>query len=180
MQRNVPERLPDFSLPGLDGQPHRLSDWKGRPLIVNFWATWCDPCREEIPLLEKIRHENARDDLEIIGIAVDYRDTVAKFSERLGIDYPVLIGDKGGLAAVKAFGLDEVLLPFSVFADREGQIAALKLGQLHPDEARFILARLRDLDEGRLSLPSAREQIESGIRRLALARAAAGGPPPQN
>jgi thiol-disulfide isomerase/thioredoxin len=176
--RRIPERLPDFVLPGLDGAPHRLSDWKGRPLVVNFWATWCEPCRREIPLLKEIHQKYAKDGVEIVGIAVDYREPVEKFARRLGIGYPVLIGDKGGLAAVTAFGMDTVL-PFSVFADRDGRIVTLKIGELHRDEADFILARLVELDQGHASLTTVREEIADGMHRFALTRAASGGSSPE-
>jgi thiol-disulfide isomerase/thioredoxin len=171
-ERRIPDELPDFSLPDLDGIARRLSDWKGRALVVNFWATWCEPCRREIPLLESLRREHARQGLEVIGIAVDYRDPVLKFARQMGIDYPVLVGDKGGLEAVTAFGMDTVL-PFSVFADRRGRIVALKVGELHRDEADFILERVRQIDSGRLPVAEARQQIASGIARLAAARAKA-------
>ncbi|HET7758099.1 MAG TPA: TlpA disulfide reductase family protein [Steroidobacteraceae bacterium] len=169
-ERRVPESLPDFSLPGMDGVLHRLSDWRGHPLVVNFWATWCDPCRREIPLLVVLRREHRREGLEVVGIAVDFREPVEKFARHMGIDYPVLIGDKGGLEAVASFGMDTVL-PFSVFADRRGRIVTLKVGELHRDEANLILENLRALDAGRLGLPEAREQIDAGVRRLAASRA---------
>jgi thiol-disulfide isomerase/thioredoxin len=165
----VPERLPEIRLPGTDGTVHRLEDWKGKPLVVNFWATWCDPCRREIPLLKALRHEHAADGLEIVGIAVDYAPSVHKYVTEHGIDYPVMIADRGGLAAVKAFGMDTVL-PFSVFADREGRVVTLKVGELHKDEAELILARLRDLDAGRLSLAAAQKEISAGVQRLRAAR----------
>ena len=171
--RRGPDRLPDFSLPDLSGAPHRLADWRGRPLAVNFWATWCDPCRREIPLLKELRRENAKNSLEIVGIALDYHDSVRKFARDVGIGYPVLVGEKGGYEAVAAFGV-EAVLPFTVFADAEGRIVTLKIGELHRDEATFILARLADVGAGRLSLAVAREQIADGLRRLAVSRAAAG------
>lgn len=171
--RPTPDRLPDFSLPDLSGAPHQLADWRGRPIAVNFWATWCDPCRREIPLLKELRRENAKSRLEIVGIALDYRDSVQKYVKELGIEYPVLIGEKGGYEAVAAFGVDAVL-PFTVFADAEGRIVTLKIGELHRDEATFILARLADVGAGRLSLAAAQEQIADGMRRLAVSRAAAG------
>jgi thiol-disulfide isomerase/thioredoxin len=167
-QRRVPDTLPDLSLPGMDGVSHRLSDWRGHPLVVNFWATWCEPCRREIPLLEALRREHRG--LEVVGIAIDYREPVEKYARRMGIDYPLLVGDQGGLDAVASFGMDTVL-PFSVFADRRGRIVTLKVGELHRDEADLILGRLRALDDGRLALAQAREQIDAGIRRLAASRA---------
>jgi thiol-disulfide isomerase/thioredoxin len=169
--QRVPEVLPELALPDLDGTPHRLTEWKGRPLVVNFWATWCEPCRREIPLLKSLRRERATDRLEIVGIAIDFRDTAQKYARDTGINYPVLVGEQGGLEAVAAFGMDPVL-PFSAFADPAGRIITLKVGELHRDEADFILDRMRELDRGRLSLASAREQIAVGISRLNTRRAA--------
>jgi thiol-disulfide isomerase/thioredoxin len=170
--RRVPEVLPELALPGLDGTRHRLIDWKGRPLVVNFWASWCEPCRREIPLLKSLRRERATDHLEIVGIAIDFRAAAQKYAKDSGIDYPVLVGEQGGFEAVAAFGMDPVL-PFSAFADPAGRIVTLKVGELHRDEADFILDRMRDLDQGRLSLATAREQIAAGISRLDARRSAA-------
>jgi thiol-disulfide isomerase/thioredoxin len=169
----IPESLPDISLPDSDGTPHRLADWAGKPLVVNFWATWCEPCRREIPLLEDLRHENHQNAFEVVGIAIDHRDSVAKYIRDMKIDYPVLVGERGGLEAAAAFGMEPVL-PFSVFADAQGRIVTLKIGELHRDEAAFILARLADIGAGRINLPAAREQIDGAMRRLAVSRAAAG------
>ena len=169
--QKVPVDLPEIRLPGTDGAVHGLSDWKGRPVIVNFWATWCEPCRREIPLLKALRREHAADRLEVVGIAVDYPADVRKYAQAHGIDYPVLIGEQGGLAAASAFGMDMVL-PFSVFADGQGRVVSLEVGELHQDEAELILGRVREVDGGRLSLPVAREQISEGVRRLRAAHAA--------
>jgi thiol-disulfide isomerase/thioredoxin len=170
----VPEVLPPLALPGLDGKLHRLSDWKDRMLLVNFWASWCEPCRREIPLLRSLRSERAGDRLEVVGIAIDFRDTAQKYARDSGIDYPVLIGEQGGFEAVAAFGMNPVL-PFSVFADRAGRVIALKVGELHRDDADLILDRMRDLDQGRLTLGAAREQIATGISRLNMLRSAPAG-----
>ena len=172
--RKVPEVLPPLSLPGLDGRLHRLTDWKDRMRLVNFWASWCEPCRREIPLLRSLRRERAADRLEIVGIAIDSRDAAQTYARSSGIDYPVLVGEQGGLEAAAAFGMDPVL-PFSVFADRAGRIVALKVGELHRDEADLILDRMRDLEQGRLSLSAAREQIAAGINRLSVRRPPAAG-----
>jgi thiol-disulfide isomerase/thioredoxin len=172
--RPTPSQLPDIALPGPDGVTHRLADWRGRPVLVNFWATWCDPCRREIPLLKALRHEHAAEGLQVVGIAVDSQEAVRQYTASYGIDYPVLVGEQGGLAAVSAFGMDTVL-PFSVFADRSGRILALKVGELHRDEAELILERLREVDAGTLALSAAREQISAGVRKLNAARLASGG-----
>ncbi len=169
----VPDRLPGFELPGADGAAHRLTEWKGKTLVVNFWATWCDPCRREIPLLKELRREHAADGLEIVGIAVDSPDIVRKYASDHGIEYPVLLGDREGLKAATAFGM-ETVLPFSVFADGEGRVVTLKVGELHRDEAELILERIRDVEAGRLSLPRAQAEISAGVRHLREARAGQG------
>ena len=168
----IPEQAPDLALPGPDGTVHRLSEWRGHPLLVNFWATWCEPCRREIPLLKKLRHARESEGLQVIGIAVDLAPDVRKYAAAQGIDYPVLVGEQGGLAAANAFGMDTVL-PFSVFIDRSGRVIALKVGEMHADEADFILDRLFEVDRGALTPKEAREAISAGIARLAASRVTA-------
>lgn len=168
--RQIPEVLPEIALTDSTGVRRQLSQWKGRPLIVNFWATWCAPCRREIPLLKNLRREHATQGVEVIGIAVDFRDAVLKYARDMGIDYPLLIGEQDALDAVASLGMDTVF-PFTVFADRQGRIVTLKVGELHADEATFILKRMGDLEEGRLGLAATRQQIAAGIRDLAAHRA---------
>ena len=162
--RKVPETLPGISLPDADGRVRQLTDWKGRPLLINFWATWCEPCRREIPLLRSLRHEHAAERLEVIGIAIDSPDAVRQYAAAGRIDYPVLIGEQGGLAAAGAFGM-ETVLPFSVFADDTGRIVTLKVGELHRDEAELILNQVRGLDSGSLTLAQARTEISRGLEQ---------------
>jgi thiol-disulfide isomerase/thioredoxin len=162
--KQIPTTLPEVDMPDTQGVVHKLSDWKGRPLMVNFWATWCDPCRREIPLLKQIRKERAGESLEVIGIAVDFRDAVVSYARTIGIDYPVLIGEKDGMAAIDAFGMDTVF-PFTVFADKEGRIFTVKVGELHSDEANVILNALRDVDSGELDLTAAQQRIGSDLRK---------------
>ena len=89
-----------------------------RPLIVNFWATWCEPCRREMPLLTALRQEHRADRLEIVGIAVDFRDSVTDFLKKNPLPYPLLVGEEDGIEAAKAFGM-QLVLPFSVFVDEQ-------------------------------------------------------------
>jgi len=166
----IPAELPEVELPSPDGATRHLSEWQGKSLLINFWATWCEPCRREIPLLKTLRSERRREGLEVVGIAVDSPDAVQKYIARHGIDYPVLVGEQGGLAAASAFGMEPVL-PFSVFADHLGRVVTLKVGELHRDEADFILDRVREVDAGKLELAAARSAISAEIARLAAARA---------
>jgi thiol-disulfide isomerase/thioredoxin len=168
---SIPAQLPDLTLPDQTGTARKLSDWRGRPLLVNFWATWCAPCRHEIPLLEKLLAEGAADHLQVVGIAVDDRAAALKYAHDLHVDYPVLVGgETAGLAAINAFGMADAL-PFTVFADAKGRIVTVKIGELHADGARLILARVNDVDRGRLTLAAARKQISAGLEALGVRRA---------
>jgi thiol-disulfide isomerase/thioredoxin len=167
----VPETLPQFALADRDGKPRRLAEWSGRPLMVNYWATWCGPCRREIPLLNALRQQRVAQRLEIVGIAVDFREDVLKYAKETTIDYPLLIGEEDGLAAVTAVGMQPAF-PFTLFADSQQRIVALKVGELHQDEADLILDRIVAIDAGKLELAVAREQITAGLKQLATRRAA--------
>jgi len=173
--RRVPETVPALALPAIDGRTHRLSDWTSRPVLINFWATWCEPCRREIPLLLRLRREHAAERLEVIGIAIDSPDAVRKYAAAGRIDYPLLIGEQGGLAAASAFGMDTVL-PFSVFADSRGRIVTLKVGELHRDEAELILRQVYEVDSGSHSLAEARAEISQGLERFRAAGGPSGAP----
>jgi len=166
----IPDSLPDIAFTDRLGVTRHFSDWKGRPLLVNFWAPWCGPCREETPLLESLSRDRAQEGFEVIGVAVDSRSAVLDYARRAAIQYPLLIGEQPGLEAVRALGM-EAVFPFSVFVDARGRIVTLKIGELHADEAALILDRVDDLDRGRIDLAAARREISDGMAKLAVARA---------
>lgn len=166
----IADTLPDIPFPDRHGVMRRFSDWKGHPLLVNFWAPWCGPCREETPLLERLSRQRAGDGLQVIGVALDSRAAVLDYARRAGIQYPLLIGERPGGEAVRALGMEPVL-PFSVFVDARGRIVTLKIGELRADQAKLILDRMDDLDRGRIDLATARREISDEIARLAVARA---------
>ncbi len=166
----IPDTLPHFELTDREGKKRSLGDWKGQPLLVNYWATWCAPCRREIPLLNEVRAEGKAQKVEVIGIAVDFRDDVLAYAKETTISYPLLIGEEDGLEAVKAVGM-QPMFPFTVFADSQQRIVALKVGELHRDEAEMILARIAAVDAGKLELAKAREEITAELKALAVKRA---------
>jgi thiol-disulfide isomerase/thioredoxin len=166
----VPTVVPDLTFPNLKGTPTSLHTFLGAPLIINFWATWCAPCREEIPLLHDLRQRYHGQRLEVVGIALDFHSAVQQYLEKTPIDYPVLIGEEGGFTATQQFGVQAVL-PFSVFADSRGRILAVKVGQLHREEADFILAEIGSLDQGQVGMEEARGAIEARLKQLAVERA---------
>ena len=168
-KKKVPDTLPDITLANLEGKPTKLASFGGRPLMVNFWATWCAPCRREIPLLNKIRGQRKAQNAEIVGVAVDFRDDVLKYVKSTPIDYPLLMGEEDGLAAAEAFGMG-MAFPFSVFVDSQNRILTIKIGELHEDEANFAFDRLRDIDNGVLTREAAQTLIADAFREMAAAR----------
>ena len=168
--KTIPDSLPDITLADKDGKPTKLASFGGRPLMVNFWATWCAPCRREIPLLNKIRAERQAQNGEIVGIAVDFRDEVLKFVGKVPLSYPLLIGEEDGLAAAEAFGMG-MAFPFSVFSDSQNRILTIKIGELHEDEANFAFDRLRDIDNGVMTREAAQAAVNEAFRTMAAVRA---------
>jgi thiol-disulfide isomerase/thioredoxin len=166
----IPYMLPDITLADRDGKPTKLASFGGRPLMVNFWATWCAPCRREIPLLNKIRTQRKTQNAEIVGVAVDFREDVLKFVAKVPLSYPLLIGEEDGLAAAEAFGMG-MAFPFSVFVDSQNRILTLKIGELHEDEANFAFDRLRDIDNGVLTREAAQKAVGEAFREMAAERA---------
>jgi thiol-disulfide isomerase/thioredoxin len=126
-------------LPDPAGKPQRLDQWRGRVLVVNFWATWCVPCREEMP--EFIREQSARggQGLQFVGIAVDQPDKVVRFADEIGLNYPTLVGGLGAMELSRDLGNRIMALPFTVVVDRQGRVAHTQLGPLKPADLRRIV-----------------------------------------
>jgi thiol-disulfide isomerase/thioredoxin len=152
----VPEELPDFTLADLDGTPRSIRSWEGKSMIVNFWATWCAPCRREIPLLKKLQADHGAEGFQIVGVAVDFREDVLKYAQEIGIDYPLLIGEQDGLEAVNKFGQGSLGFPFTVFTDNQHRIVVFHLGEIHEPEAAVLLGAVRKVNSGELTPQAAR------------------------
>jgi thiol-disulfide isomerase/thioredoxin len=170
----IPAEVPDLRLPDLAGQPRALRDGSGRPHLFNFWATWCEPCRREIPLLNTLQHAYRGDHLEVVGIAIDFRDSVQRYLKTTHLDYELLVGEDDGYEAAQKFGM-EMVLPFSVFADGHDRIIAVKVGELHREEADAILGQMRSLRAGKITLPVARSAIDAALKQISVTRAKQSG-----
>src|SRR5664279_1342551 len=110
------------SMPDIDGRDQRIDQWKGKVLVVNFWATWCVPCREEMPQFVKAQRELGGRGLQFVGIAIDQPDKIRQFAGELGLNYPVLVGGYGALELSKTLGNKIMALPFTVILDRNGEL----------------------------------------------------------
>ena len=130
------------ALPDSSGAERDPSEWRGRPILVNFWATWCAPCRDEIPLLVEAQRQYASQGLKVLGIAVDDAEAVAGFEKRFEMNYPSLVGQTEGMDILRQYGGGSGL-PFTLAVDSEGTIRAHKLGRVSRSEVdRLISAAL--------------------------------------
>jgi len=158
---NAATVLPDFVLSDLNGVPRPISDWSGQPILINFWATWCAPCRREMPLLQKLHEEFGNDGLQVIGIAIDRAPDVSAFTIETGITYPILVGQEDAIEVTDGFGLDFLGLPFTVLVDQDGQILKIQLGELHADDLKLIVAVTAELRAGEIGLHAARQRLQA-------------------
>jgi thiol-disulfide isomerase/thioredoxin len=162
----IPENRPDITLADRDGKPRSLAEWDGKSQVINFWATWCAPCRREIPMLNALARDGAYPEFVFIGIAVDFREDVLRFLAGTPIDYTVLIGEQDGLDAARAFGMESLGLPFTAFVDKTGRIVTIHVGELHRSQADVILSAVRAVDAGEIDLKSAQDRIRAKLPKI--------------
>jgi thiol-disulfide isomerase/thioredoxin len=134
--------LAGLALPDPAGKEQRLEQWRGKVLVVNFWATWCAPCREEMPEFIKAQQQYGDKGLQFVGIAVDQADKVEQFAKEIGLNYPTLIGGFGAMELSKTLGNTVMALPFTVVVDRKGAVVHTQLGELKPAKLRSIISQL--------------------------------------
>lgn len=134
----VGDQRPDFRHGDLSGQWVSADDFDGRLLLVNFWATWCAPCRREMPVLQDADRDHG-ENLAVIGIAVDDPGRVGDFIEELAIEYPILVGSADVLATQRAWGNTAGVLPYTVLVDRTGIIRWQHLGEVSAKELTRVL-----------------------------------------
>lgn len=150
----------DFALSDMDGQLRHLSDWEGKARLVNFWATWCAPCRREIPLLKATQSAHANDNLQIIGIAIDGIEEVSAYAEDAQFNYPILVGQEDAMAAAETAGIEFVALPFTVLVAPDGELLQTYMGEIHQSHIDTIVNVFADLQAGNLDNNGARAALQ--------------------
>ena len=149
-------QYPSFTMPDLDGVDRDFSEWDGRHRLLNFWATWCAPCRREIPLLKEFQAEQGEDGILVMGIAVDFAEDVARYAETAKFNYPVLVGQEEAMAVAESSGVTFIAMPFTMIVARDGELLGAYLGELHRPHLDHISDILSRLDSGDIDTAQAK------------------------
>ena len=129
-QTDVPEvvikshslKRQDFSLPDLNGQQQKFSQWNNKVVLLNFWATWCPPCRREMPDFIDIYNQYKDKDFVVVGVGIDDQHKIAEFVKHLEVNYPILVGDRTAMQVSYQYGNHSGALPYSIIIDKQGII----------------------------------------------------------
>lgn len=126
----IGKHRPEYELPDVDGKTHRPGEWDGKVVLVNFWATWCPPCRKEMPGFVRMKAKYAAQGFDIIGIAIDQPEAVAAFAKEMHLNYTTLHGQANASLVSRDYGDSAGALPYSVLLDRKGNIRYTTAGEL--------------------------------------------------
>ncbi len=148
-------RRPEISLPkeavtqfftvqlnDVNGKPQALAQWRGKVLVINFWATWCPPCREEMPEFSRLQAKHAADGVQFVGIALDTAENVISFSKQHPVGYPLLIAESEGTELSRRLGNSQLALPYTVVLGPQEEVQITRLGRIPESELDGLLKRL--------------------------------------
>jgi thiol-disulfide isomerase/thioredoxin len=129
------------SLDDVDGKPHPFAVWQGKTLVVNFWATWCPPCREEMPAFSRLQDRYAAQDVQFVGIALDVTASVRAFARQYPVSYPLLVAGSGGVELARQLGNASLSLPYTLVVSPGGDVPLVQLGPLAERDLDLVLRR---------------------------------------
>ena len=155
----MPTALPEFTLNDMWGAPRSISEWSGKPLLINFWATWCAPCRREMPLLQALH--TSQNELQILGIAIDRQHDVQSYMAESGISYPSLVGEVDAMRVSDMFGLEGLGLPFTVLVGANKEILTVFIGEIDAEQLEEMVKISRLYANNQLELIAARKQLSA-------------------
>jgi thiol-disulfide isomerase/thioredoxin len=130
------------SFPDVRGTPQNISQWRGKVIVVNFWASWCPPCREEMPSLDAMQTKYASKGVQFVGISAEDADKLQQFSKEVKVGYPLLAGDIDAMSMAQSLGNDKSILPYTVVFDKHGKLARAWFGIVDISELESTLVPL--------------------------------------
>lgn len=153
--------LVSFALNDMDGVQRDFSEYAGKHSLLNFWATWCAPCRREIPLLKEFHADGDSHGIQVIGIAVDFPEEVQVYAEAAEFNYPILVGEQDAMAVAESSGIEFIGLPFTMIVGRDGELLNAHMGEIHQEELDHIAEVLERLDAGEIDQATAKSELRS-------------------
>jgi peroxiredoxin len=139
---NEKEKRPDFTLLDMNNKSRSISEWDGKVILINFWATWCPPCVKEVPTLDKLNTDFKDKGFVVIGIAIDSLSAVNDFVDPLDLQYPILLAEQQGIELSQAYGNRLGILPFTILVDRQGNITAKHRGEITYEQVKSLIEPL--------------------------------------
>lgn len=133
-------------------------------MLVNFWASWCVPCKREIPLLNSIDAEYEDTDLQLLGIAVDTAENVKKFISTMPVTYPILVGEDRAQQVMALFTNEPMVLPYTIFLDHAGRVFWMQSEEIHRAQADVILEYINRVKNGELSYAQAQMELVGAVQ----------------
>ena len=152
---------PSFQLADMSGELRDFSEWEGKHRLLNFWATWCAPCRREIPLLKAFQDEHGANGVQVLGIAVDFMAPVIEYADEARFNYPILVGEQDAMAVAESSGVEFIGLPFTMLVAADGELIGTHMGEIHQEQLDEIAALLQQLDRGDIDKDTVRSSVDS-------------------
>ncbi|MEL6722413.1 MAG: TlpA disulfide reductase family protein [Pseudomonadota bacterium] len=135
-------QLPDFQYPDLEGKLRLSTEWQDQILVLNFWATWCPPCRKETPMFVELQEHYQTDQVQFVGIAIDDPEQVRTFADTYGVNYPILLGNLPAMTLARQLGNRFDALPYTLVAAPGGKVIFRQQGEVHRTTLEPILQQL--------------------------------------
>ena len=124
------------------GNPEAFAQWKGKTLVINFWATWCPPCRQEIPAFSRLQGKYASNGVQFVGIALDTSDNILNYAKQNHVSYPLFIAEEKGAELSRQLGNSRLALPYTVVVDPKGEPRLTRLGRVSEQELDTLLHKI--------------------------------------
>jgi len=148
-----------FSLNDMEGVKRDFSEYAGKHSLLNFWATWCAPCRREIPLLKDFHAGLDEHGVQVLGLAFDVPEEVSVYAEAAEFNYPILVGEQDVMAVAESSGVDFIGLPFTMIVHRDGELLSAHMGEIHKEQLDLIAEVFVALDAGDIDRDTARTRL---------------------